>query len=254
MTDSLPTKRESISTYSNLSQDLTPLINRYYGLTGAIIGTGISIEGFDFMSLRSEMDVAVTIGVNECIRFFSTDYLCLCDVQALPKVYPYIDTKKTSIVISRKTFEWCVNKNNKTKKLIAEKLSKVPEIFSINFAGSFVGNPSEFLFYSRGIATSALSLACCFGLKRCFLFGLDFYRKIHQKYAYDISPPDKVDLLTIPYEPRFYSTPPMRSMREAIEQNVNIWDGTEFINMSRFSQLKCFPIDEERSLPRKEQQ
>jgi len=224
--------------------ELDNLINAHKGQTGAIIGTGLSVEGFNWASLKKEYGVSVTIGLNQCVKFFSPNYLCMADAHSFDLVWKYIDDK-TKMVIPRRIAEHVLRRPG----IIADRFNQLG-MYIVPFTNKIKGKDiRDVLFFDRGIATAALALAACVGLERCYLFGLDFFRQKDKEYAYDIYPPLQTDNWKISDEPELYQTPNLKSMSDAVDRHWEKWGGIEFINMSRYSQIRCFPIDDLRALP-----
>lgn len=229
---------------SNAVHGLAALKGRHAGGVGAIVGTGTSLEGFDFGQLER---LDATIGVNEATKLCVPDYLVLCDRRAVPKAAPFLVPERTTVVMACRTMNGVARGGDEREQ---GPLSKVRELYYAEFTQHTVTpEDSKKLFYNRGILTAGLSLAVWLGLKRCFLFGFDFFRREEKLYAYDISParPEQTRTTGMPNR---LTTPAFDSMKLGVETNLGQWKSCEFVNMSRHSLLTCFPIDEENSLPK----
>lgn len=232
---------------------LADLIGAHKGCEGAIIGTGTSLEGFDFKNLEG----LVTIGLNESVKLFTPEYLVLKDTRAVRKSYLNI-TANTTLVIDDGVLAWMrrypwpknpehLRQTGHPEQPVMPFLAAARRVFVTEFhhGRGRRPDPQRLLFYNCGILTGALSLACVLGLSRVHLYGIDMYRRESQQYAYDISPAAPGVLKEIRGLPGLYITPSMESMARAVERNTAAWQEVEIVNHSRYSQLKCFPIAED---------
>lgn len=217
---------------------LSDLIGTFSHCTGACVGTGLSVEGLD-LGLLDSLDV--TIGVNEVPKFFDPDFLVITDTRAIVKVMEHLNPDKTKVVCSMRAMHLIAYDDE-----YRAAFRKLERIYYCHFAQTVADGafPEETLFYIRGVASAAFALACALGLDTCFLYGFDFYR-FHQKvYAYDINIARPEELHSIKGYRTIYTTPAFEGMINSITQNQAAYEGVKFINMSRYSQLKCFPIHE----------
>jgi hypothetical protein len=226
---------------------LGDLVDAFKGETGAIVGCGTSIEGFDFETLRSQ-GVGLVVGVNECVKFLRPDILVLRDEVAVPKLYRHLHPE-TTVVMATRTLRWIAGGATTEHEAIQDTFRSLRRLYVAEFERE-VRDRTTTLFYDKGSATGALSLARCVGLARCYLYGFDFYRRIDQQYAYHCNVPNDDEVAPIPAMPGYYSSYSLTTMCASIAANMREWDGTEFINRSRYSRLTCFPIDPIDSLPR----
>ncbi len=232
--------RRQFNSMTNAVMGIADLIGAEEGLDGTIIGTGMSLEGFDFAEIEAEGGGPM-IGMNEATKIVVPDYLVMSDAQAVGKALPFLEPGHTVVVIAKRCFEYASSRAN----LLAD-LGRAKEVRIANFT-AHEGDPTETIFFTRGILTGALSLACALGWKSAHLYGCDYYRTIGQLYAHDISPARPENLYPHPNEedhPNLFLTPAFHSMRQAIEENLEAWKGLDVINMSRYSTLGCFPIGE----------
>lgn len=224
------------------NQTLMNLIGRHEGCTGAIIGSGTSLEGFDYTQIdEHEPDGRVIkIGMNESCKLLRPDYLCIMDHNGYRKTWEIID-QETTLILGRSVWSsmrQAPHFNPRTQENALDKLRELREFVAVKYQS--VDIDEESLWASQTILTGALSLAVCLGLRRVFLYGCDFYRRFDREYAYDIGASKQENLEELPGGR--YTTPSYRAMKNAIERNVKVWEDLEVVNMSKRSELKCFPI------------
>lgn len=238
---------EGFKPLANAKFGVKELMQRHKGATGAIVGTGTSLTDFD-VEMVKKRDVEVTIGVNEAVKLFTPNFLVLRDEGAVPKMYKNIHPS-TTVVMACRTMRWIVTAETEEQDLIIEKFSGLENLYYADFE-SEVDDPQTTLFYRLGIATAAFSLAHCLEISRCYLYGFDFYALEKTHYAAGVNIPPHDDKWEIPGKAGFFTTEPLNIMCQSIEDHRHMWGGVEFINMSRHSQLRCFPVDPVESLPK----
>ena len=232
---------------------LDSLIGSCEGLACAIVGTGTSLEGFDLSQIQDVEDGKVwTIGMNEAVKLLVPDYAVVCDTRAFRKSWEHYNPKTTLVMGERcwKATKHRADFNPHTGRDAHQKVLSLPNVYVAKYTHEI--DPLEAtrrLFWQGAIVTAALSLAVALGFRRAYLYGVDFYRMLDRAYAYNLGTKAPENTETTEHE-GLYLTPAFRSMRDSVRNNLQVWEGLEVVNMSRFSQLDTFPIDHERGLPR----
>ncbi len=232
---------------------IASLIDSCAGLSCAIIGTGTSLEGFDFAELEKLDDGFVpTIGMNEAVKLCVPTYAVVCDPRAWRKAWMHYDPR-TTLIMGRRCWKITQHESPMEPRTGRTALAMVQNHPRVHVA-TYTHEPDPLqienqLFWHGAILTAALSLACALGCRKAYLYGVDFYRTADRAYAHNLSLKSPEDLIETE-RLGLYRTPSFDSMRNYVRQNLEKWEGLEVVNMSRYSQLGCFPVDRERGLPR----
>lgn len=242
------------SDYPSSTLGIDDLIGRHEGSTVAIVGTGLSLDGYDFGELERVTDGKIwTIGINGAVRLLTPDYAVCCDPRAYAKAWPYYDSS-TTLVLGERVWRRATTEPHwkPGSKETSDEAMKRMRVHVCRFCPDQPEDieMARWLFFSVATLTSALTLADAMGFSVVLLLGIDLYRRRETQYAHDIEPASPDTLEEIPGSPDLYITPQLRAQRDVIERNADRWSFDQVVNLSRHSQLRSWPIDERLALPR----
>ena len=223
-------------------QGIEELRGRYEGQGIAILGSGISLRGYDLSEL-DEFDA--TIAFNNGIRLYLCDYLVLTD-------YLYAGFLRDVIAVEgekrRAIVETTVAKYLRSKPLMDRRgLCPDKEFAKIEAVHEFkqgLANSNDMLCsLGFGELGAALSLAKWFGAEEVHLFGCDFYSTIEQEDVVGQAQYSGV-FHTADGEWDRFTTPEQRRIVENFAENHEFWsDDMLVINRSPWSELKAFDYE-----------
>jgi len=238
-----------------VSNGIESLRGRHQGKVGAIIGTGVSLDLTSVSGLLSKMHRrVVTIGMNMSCIVHKSDYHVIMDEVAMYKSWQFWG-KGTSLVMSESAARVAVESppfDVLDRKQFDETL-KSRKCYTAQMSVDHERGKVGHLYANASVVTAALSLAKHLGLERVYLLGVDLYRHEDRAYTTGTGGTKIEELIPIRHDPQTeqrFTTAAFIEMSKWIEKgrSAEIWPNV-VINLSRYSELKAFPIDEYYSLP-----
>jgi len=115
-----------------------------------IVGTGPSLEGFDFSLLKGK----TTIAINHAVRFFEPSYVFWAD--------HHLPDELTSAILASSATRFSIDKKN-----------EIPDTTVLTSNGGPSNSFNDGLFYVQNSGLAAVNLAILLGYDPIYLLGLD---------------------------------------------------------------------------------
>ncbi len=179
-----------------------------------VVGTGPSLEGFDFLMLDGED----TIAINHAVRFFEPTLVFWSDHDLEPEL--------TEAILNSEASRWSLDER-----------SEIPYTFIVKGNGGPTNNLDDGLFYAQNSGLPALNLAILMGYDPIYLLGLDMGSDNVKTHFY---PGDRwVPNCTYEYQAKFYDY----FHHERYDMSMPM-----VYNCSPISKIKCFPFKDIREV------
>jgi len=179
-----------------------------------VVGTGPSLEGFDFSLLDGEE----TIAINHAVRFFEPTYVYWSD--------PKLPDELTEAILNSDAFRYSVDRK-----------TTIPNTVVLARNGGPSNSFDDGLFYNQNSGTAAFNLAVLLGYDPIYLLGMDMGSDNVRTHFY---PNDYwVPNCIYEYQAKFYDY----FYHERYGMNM-----PEVYNCSPISKIKAFPFKDIREV------